>query len=116
MDALGISMGGGLGILAGTEVAQKISDNILAGNFVSAYTSAGSYVNLTLSGFTKYLIIFSGYKAEADSNGIAMTSNNMCNIIKSTSTLYFSIFGSWSDGNLYSYNETYISATLIAIE
>ena len=109
-------MGGGLDILAGTEVAQKISGNILAGNFASAYSNGDRHVNLTLSGFTKHFIIFSGYIISNSSGGMAMTSNNMCTIIRSTSSLYFNIFGYWDNGYLYSYNTTHIAATLIAIE
>ena len=117
MDALGISMGEGLGILAGTEVAQKISDNILAGNFISNISSNNEpNVSLTISGFTKFFIIMSRYTALTSQSSEAIASDHMCSIVKSTGSIYFSYYGFWRTGNLYSRVNSWIAATLIAIE
>lgn len=116
MDALGISMGGGLGILAGTEVAQKISDNILAGNFKSAFESGDSHTSLMISGFTKFFIIMAGYSTSTTQNGVFRLADTMCTVISSSANIRFHTFGYWNEGNLYSYNNSQITATLIAIE
>ena len=108
-------MGGGLGILAGTEVAQKISDNILAGNFKSAFESGDRHTSLMISGFTKFFIIMAGYSTSTTQNGVFRLADTMCTVI-SSATIRFHTFGYWNEGNLYSYNNSQITATLIAIE
>ena len=93
MDALGISMGGGLGILAGTEVAQKISDNILAGRIATASQSGNNRgVSLTYAGYTIFYLIL-----QNESGGMISTFAKYDNRVNIPGGGY------WYQGELYGY-------------
>ena len=77
MDALGLGGGSSFGILSGTEVAQKLSDSILAGRIVTS--SHAGYENgssLTYSGYTIFYLILSNQEGYSVST-VATSSNSV---------------------------------------
>ena len=93
MDALGLGGGSSFGILSGTEVAQKLSDSILAGRIVTTSHSGDSGGNsLTYSGYTIFYLIL--LNSEGNSVSTAATNSN---------TIRIPGGGYWSNGMLYGY-------------
>ena len=93
MDALGLGGGSSFGILSGTEVAQKLSDNILAGRIVTASHSGNSRgVSLTYSGYTIFYLILS------NQSGYSIST-----VASSLNTVQIPNGGYWMQGTLYGY-------------
>ena len=93
MDALGTGAGSIVGMLSGTKVAQKLSDNILAGRINStSYSGTGNGASLTYTGYSIFYLILSN--DEGYSISTFTTSSNRVNIPSG---------GYWNNGKLYGY-------------
>lgn len=100
MDALGLGGGSSFGILSGTEVAQKLSDSILAGRIVTASNNGDNRgVSLTYSGYTIFYLILSNQQGYSIST-VATSSN----------TVQIPNGGYWREGTLYGY-KTYTGSS-----
>ena len=95
MDALGIGIAGAFGMISGTDVAQKISDNILAGRIATASKSGNDRgVSLTYAGYTIFYLIL-----QNESGGMISTFAKYDNRVNIPGGGY------WREGELYGYRE-----------
>lgn len=93
MDALGIGIAGVSGMMSGTDVAQKISDNILAGRIATAsHTGDNRGNSLTYAGYTIFYLIL-----QNDSGGMISTFAKYDNRVNIPGGGY------WYQGKLYGY-------------